>query len=489
MNVSNKLSCFLAISVVYGFLLQSSHAGERVILKTLQNADLSTDSDEFIVDNRFKNYDPRKHFDEKYVNSLSDPYRQEYGSELALYSRNTDKTNVKRGWEDIAFVLDEKPPRKRGWEVISDEISALVGHPVLKRALEMVREMWQIPEIRERYMEYVRAGKRSKESVVNVPVQSGSMNQKWMIDQIGYDDEGMPLYLSNKESEIPEVILDLSKRQWEAEDGREKFDCGLNDPLLYSANFICPTNEKPKVSTYDPLKTSFVSPSRSLDRLMKQGYDPKVTEELEDMSTDSKRGWETLGWKRGFIPATYGDASSYGYQHYKGVSETGLMEKRPLELLTLKQNGHINRAIDSVNNEGVNIIDTDGFLIKGKRKSIAEMFDGYRRLVSIPPSVLYPIKYEHKRGWESFKWNTDDDLSGSNFRRNIFTILNRMRKSQHAKSKRGWEFVGGWKRSTRPRRSAEADRPKAFINRYGPDTKRAWEGILWKRLALGITDT
>ena len=56
---------------------------------------------------------------------------------------------------------------KRGWDVIEK-----IWQPQFpKRAWEFVDRVWKIPRFRKKYLRYLQPDKRSKEVVVNVPVQ------------------------------------------------------------------------------------------------------------------------------------------------------------------------------------------------------------------------------------------------------------------------------------------------------------------------------
>lgn len=106
------------------------------------------------------------------------------------------KTDSKRGWEDVPF----------SWRRINP-----------KRALEVVHRLWNSPEIRRQYIHYLRNGKRSKELMEEIPVQSDNLDPTWMIDEVGYyPDE----YLSSLDGksyghELSDQEESFQKRGWE----------------------------------------------------------------------------------------------------------------------------------------------------------------------------------------------------------------------------------------------------------------------------------
>lgn len=103
---------------------------------------------------------------------------QSSGSELkfGLNSRllfdDVMKTDSKRGWEPLPPLTWVKPSPKRAFEV--------------------VHRLWNDPEIRRQYRLHLRNGKRSKEQLIDIPVQSEHTEPAWMIDEIEYHPE-MPL--------------------------------------------------------------------------------------------------------------------------------------------------------------------------------------------------------------------------------------------------------------------------------------------------------
>lgn len=110
------------------------------------------------------------------------------------YHRNVIESKSKRGWEDLNVAWRRSP--KRAWEVVN--------------------QLWRMPDIRRRYRNYFKSGKRSKEIFENVPVQPDNEDPTWMIDEIGYDIDFKQPVIGNDETDKAFFHKNDLKRGWEA---------------------------------------------------------------------------------------------------------------------------------------------------------------------------------------------------------------------------------------------------------------------------------
>lgn len=110
--------------------------------------------------------------------------------------RNIDNTlaaKSKRGWEDFPIAWRRSP----------------------KRALDVVRRLWRMPEIRKKYINFLKNIKRSDEVLENTPVQTDKADPTWMWDEVGYDVEEDTGAEQSKNGLIKHLLQKPAKRGWE----------------------------------------------------------------------------------------------------------------------------------------------------------------------------------------------------------------------------------------------------------------------------------
>ena len=125
------------------------------------------------------------------------------------------ETNSDSSFErnELLFENDMKSDSKRGWEDVA--LSWRRINP--KRALEVVNRLWNSPAIRRQYIHYLRNGKRSKEVMENIPVQSDNVDPTWMIDEVGYYPADYPDSQNDAQydDQVPKEFANEGKRGWE----------------------------------------------------------------------------------------------------------------------------------------------------------------------------------------------------------------------------------------------------------------------------------
>lgn len=137
---------------------------------------------------------------DKPINLKNDDDNSDFKSSRPLlstvhsYHRNVIEAKSKRGWEDLNVAWRKSP----------------------KRAWEAVNQLWRMPDIRRRYGNFFKGGKRSKEIFVNVPVQPDNEDPTWMIDEIGYDIDFNQPVIGNDETDKTFFNRNHLKRGWEA---------------------------------------------------------------------------------------------------------------------------------------------------------------------------------------------------------------------------------------------------------------------------------
>ncbi|KAL4240740.1 hypothetical protein ACF0H5_001529 [Mactra antiquata] len=124
---------------------------------------------------------------------------------------------------------------KRGWEDFSPE-----WRQAPKRAWDVVRTLWKRPDIRTKYMSYLKNGKRNGEVLEKTPVQKNDADPSLTWNDIGYDATSNPGSSSKSigfDSDIFDPLEPATKRGWEdigifKVKGGKRRVLGLNEALI-----------------------------------------------------------------------------------------------------------------------------------------------------------------------------------------------------------------------------------------------------------------
>ncbi|WAQ95482.1 hypothetical protein MAR_028172 [Mya arenaria] len=391
----------------------------------------------------------------------------------------------KRGWEDVSFAW-RQPLHKRGWE----SIRGLVSFPRKlspKRALAMVRNLWRIPEIREKYKALLREGKRSDEQLVNVPVQSGDDNPTWMMDEIEYDQNGIPTFMLPHDDTFSGEELGaklpannhyesgrfkqkdrLTKRGWEfvgnfqvgkrssnnpnvktskTTRGWEDMRWKRNGLRLLNGQYSLPRKINPYLTQrmlptgdHTPLGKRELYPSATnKELLLNEVYKSRGLEPISYDIDNEKRGWEMFSWKRTLpVISRYSQSSSNVFLGEPDVFHS-LRRKRSVTI-DGPRNADQEKAVQMVRK-----------YVKGNR-------DGLRRMFELPEWKQNQHRYDGQQTSLPLDTNTDGRVD---------------------RNRRGWEFLDTWKKNN----YFNLDEHTGLVEK--PETyKRGWEPIKWKRTSL-----
>ena len=420
---------------------------------------------------------------------------------LNAFLYDEGQNTEKRGWDSISERWD-RPTSKRGWETIQSEMTPLFRAVSPKRALEVVRNLWRNPSFRRRYLGYFQERKRSREVMDNIPVQFDNADDAWMLDDIEYDENGIPAFLSQTPNEHKPEPLEQplhkslpAKRGWEfvgSFQGRQRLpprflksrsiDKRGWESLPWKRSAVTSFQEPSNVSPKLGYMYQYMQDVNSNRRFIWPHVDTKTL--VDDIDDDikeripfaggqrnyfDKRGWEVFQWKR--------DRESSGFD-FQTAEEEPVEERQAMyPLIRLKRdivNPHI-KEDNSLSSNGDDVVNQHAF----------------------------------KRGWEDLPWKRNDEstphrgllgIGSSNvkpgyiWRQSVEPTSNDFMSQNDGKSVTSTEvksFDSSHLENSAPlainldeHLSQEKGQDKNELM-SGPDgKKRGWESIKWRRRTM-----
>jgi len=219
------------------------------------------------------------------------------------------ETNSDSSFErnELLFENDMKSDSKRGWEDVA--LSWRRINP--KRALEVVNRLWNSPAIRRQYIHYLRNGKRSKEVMENIPVQSDNVDPTWMIDEVGYYPADYPDSQNDAQydDQVPKEFANEGKRGWEDIEHLRKR--GWED-IAHLGKREWEDIEHLGKRGWEDIAHLGKRGWEDIEHLGKRGW--------EDIEHLGKRGWEDIAHLLGKKRRSENSFSSYGKRGWEPIN-------------------------------------------------------------------------------------------------------------------------------------------------------------------------